>query len=57
MRLSELVSDLTPATFTIVAMVIFLAVFVGVAIRTFRPGAREEHRRALQLPLDDGGQP
>jgi cbb3-type cytochrome oxidase subunit 3 len=55
MRLSELVSNLTPATFTIVATVIFVAVFVGVVIRTFRPGAREEQRRALELPLDDGG--
>ena len=56
MRLSELVSDLTPATFTIVATVIFVAVFIGVVIRTFRPGAREEQQRALELPLDDGGQ-
>jgi cbb3-type cytochrome oxidase subunit 3 len=54
MRLSELVSDLTPATFTIVATVIFVAVFVGVLLRTFHPGARAEQRRALQLPLDDG---
>jgi cbb3-type cytochrome oxidase subunit 3 len=55
MRLSVLVSNLTPATFTIIATIIFVTVFVGVVIRTFRPGAREEHRRALQLPLDDGG--
>jgi hypothetical protein len=54
MRLSELVSNLTPATFTIVATVIFVAVFVTVAIRAFLPGARAEQRRALELPLDDG---
>ena len=57
MRLSELVSDLTPATFTIVATVIFVAVFVAVAIRTFHPGGRAEQQRALLLPLDDGGEP
>ena len=54
MRLSELVSNLTPATFTIVATVIFFAVFIVVSIRTFLPGARAEQRRALELPLDDG---
>jgi hypothetical protein len=54
MRLSELVADLTPATFTIVATVIFVAVFVAITIRTFHPRGRAEQRRALQLPLDDG---
>jgi hypothetical protein len=54
MRLSELVSDLTPATFTIVALVIFFAVFVAIAIRTFWPGSADEHRRNNLLPLDDG---
>lgn len=58
MRLSELVSDLTPATFTIVATVIFFVVFVTITIRTFLPGARAEQRRALELPLrDEGGEP
>jgi cbb3-type cytochrome oxidase subunit 3 len=57
MRLSELVSRLTPATFTVVAMVIFLAAFVVIAFRALRPSARAEHERALRLPLDDGGEP
>ena len=54
MRLSELVSDLTPATFTIVATVLFVAVFVTVTIRAFLPAARAEQRRAAELPLTDG---
>jgi cbb3-type cytochrome oxidase subunit 3 len=54
MRLSELVSDLTPATFTTIATVIFFTVFISILIRTFLPSARDEQRRALQLPLSDG---
>jgi hypothetical protein len=54
MRLSELVSSLTPATFTMVATLIFVTVFVTVAIRAFLPSSRAEQRRALELPLDDG---
>jgi cbb3-type cytochrome oxidase subunit 3 len=53
MRLSELVSNLTPATFSTVGMIVFLAVFVAVCVRTFWPGQEEAHRRANLLPLDD----
>jgi cbb3-type cytochrome oxidase subunit 3 len=57
MRLSELVSDLTPATFTMIGTVIFFTVFVAVTVRAFWPSARAEQRRALRLPLsDDGGE-
>lgn len=56
MRLSELVSDLTPATFTIVGTVIFFTVFVAITIRTFLPSERAEQRRALEIPLDDGAE-
>jgi hypothetical protein len=52
MRLSELVSDLTPATFTIVGLILFFAVFVAITIRTFWPGTGDAHRRANQLPLE-----
>ena len=53
MRLSELVSKLTPATFTIVALLIFFAVFLAVTYRTLRPGARADQQRAVGLPLDE----
>lgn len=52
MRISELVANLTPATFTIIALVIFLAVFVGIALRTFWPGSGTEHDRNVLLPLE-----
>lgn len=54
MRLSELVSNLTPATFTIVGLVLFFTVFVAICVRTFWPGRADEHRRANLLPLDGG---
>jgi cbb3-type cytochrome oxidase subunit 3 len=52
MRLSELVSDLTPATFAIVGLVIFFTVFVAIVLRTFWPGTHEAQRRANRLPLE-----
>ena len=56
MRLSEIVSTLTPAAFTIVAMLIVLVVFIAIVIRTYRPSERAEHARAIDLPFDDGAQ-
>jgi len=52
MRLSELVSDLTPATFAIVGLVIFFTVFVAIVLRTFWPGTHEAQTRANRLPLE-----
>jgi cbb3-type cytochrome oxidase subunit 3 len=52
-RLSELVSRIGSATFPIVSLVIFLAVFVAVTIAALRPSARAEQQRARHLPLDD----
>lgn len=53
MRLSELVSRLTPNELTQIAMLLFLAVFVAVSVRAFVT-ARAHHERAAALPLDDG---
>jgi cbb3-type cytochrome oxidase subunit 3 len=53
MRLSELVSRLTPNELTQVALLLFLGVFVAVSVRAFLQG-RAEHERAAALPLDDG---
>lgn len=53
MRLSELVSRLTPNELTQVALLIFVAVFVAVGVRAFLT-SRTEHERAAALPLDDG---
>ena len=56
MRLSELMSAMSPTQLTEVALVIFLAVFVAVGIRAWRTTA-SEHERAARMPLDDGERP
>lgn len=56
MRLSELVSQMSPTTYTLIGLVLFFGVFALVAVRTFWPGTAEEQRRANHLPLD-GDQP
>ena len=56
MRLSELVSALTPSQFAQLALVLFLAVFVAVAFRHGGKRRAAEHLAASQLPLaDDAG--
>ncbi len=55
-RLSELVSALTPTHFTELALVLFVAVFAAVAIRHGGKRRAAEHAAAAQLPLaDDAG--
>lgn len=53
MRLSELISRLSPTQFTEIAMVLFLAVFVAISIRALRRSARPIHEHAVGLPLAD----
>jgi cbb3-type cytochrome oxidase subunit 3 len=56
MRLSELVSQLTPSTFAQLALLLFLVVFVAVALRAYGRGARDRNQRCAALPLcDDDG--
>lgn len=56
-RLSELVSALTPSQFAQIALVLFLAVFVAVAIRHGGKRRAAEHAACAQLPLiDDAGE-
>jgi cbb3-type cytochrome oxidase subunit 3 len=58
-RLSELVSALTPTQYAELALVLFLMVFAGVAIRHGGKRRAAEHAEAAQLPLADdaGGAP
>jgi cbb3-type cytochrome oxidase subunit 3 len=56
MRLSELVSQLTPSTFAQLALVLFLVVFVAVALRAYGRGARDHNQRCAALPLCDDGE-
>ncbi len=57
MRLSELASAFTPAHFTQLALLLFVGVFVAVAIRHGGKRRAAEHARCAQLPLadDEGG--
>lgn len=55
MRLSELVSRLTPNELTQIALLLFLGVFVAVSVRAFLQ-ARAHHEECAALPLDDGEQ-
>lgn len=55
-RLSELVSALTPAQYAEVALVLFLAVFAGVLVRHGGRRRSAEHAACAQMPLaDDDG--
>jgi len=52
-KLSELIGTLSPTAWTVMALLLFVAVFAGVGVRTFRPGSRDEQERANRLPLED----
>ena len=55
-RFSELVSALSPTQFTQLALILFVAVFVAVAIRHGGKRRASEHAECAQLPLaDDAG--
>jgi hypothetical protein len=57
-RLSELVSALTPSQYAELALVLFLAVFAAIAVRHGGKRRASEHAACAQLPLADdaGGQ-
>jgi hypothetical protein len=52
-RLSDLVSALSPTTYTELALVLFLVVFVAVAIRHGGKRRAAEHAACARLPLED----
>jgi len=52
-RLSELVSALSPTHFAQLALILFMAVFVAVALRHGGKRRAVEHARCAQLPLED----
>jgi cbb3-type cytochrome oxidase subunit 3 len=57
MRLSELVSNLTPSAFAQIALLLFLAVFAAVALRTAGGRARRRAAEQAALPLVDDSTP
>ncbi|MFN0250043.1 MAG: cbb3-type cytochrome oxidase subunit 3 [Kofleriaceae bacterium] len=52
-RMSELVSKLTPSDYAQLALVLFFLVFVSIAIRHGGKRRREEHDACARLPLVD----
>jgi cbb3-type cytochrome oxidase subunit 3 len=52
-RLSELVSALTPAQYAELSLVLFLAVFAAVVWRHGGKRRAVEHAACARLPLDD----
>jgi cbb3-type cytochrome oxidase subunit 3 len=52
-RLSELVSALTPSQYAQFALILFFAVFVAVAIRHGGKRRAAEHEACALLPLED----
>ncbi|MGE0403026.1 MAG: hypothetical protein AB7T06_40345 [Kofleriaceae bacterium] len=52
-RMSELVSKLTPSDYAQLALVLFFLVFVAVAIRHGGKRRRDEHDACARLPLVD----
>lgn len=55
-RFSEWISAMSPTTATQIALVLFVGVFVAVAIRHGRRSMHTVHAEASQLPLaDDDG--
>lgn len=57
MSMSELVSALSPSTFTQIATVLFVAVFVTQAWRALSRRQRPAHEAAGALPLADDDRP
>ena len=56
-RLSELVSAFSPSQYTQLALLLFVGVFVAVAIRHGGERRAAEHAECAQLPLaDDAGE-
>lgn len=53
MSLTDLMSGANLAIYPQIALVIFLVVFIAVAIMTFKKGSQPLWERARQMPLED----
>ncbi len=53
-RLSELVSALTPTEYAELSMILFLVVFAAIAFRHGGKSRATEHEACARMPLDDG---
>ena len=53
MRLSDIMSNAGLAGYAEIALILFMVAFIGIVIRIFRPGRRQEMQAAARMPLDD----
>lgn len=54
MTLTDVMSNSGLAGYAVVAMILFMAVFVAIVLRIFAPWRKREMDEASRLPLDDG---
>lgn len=54
MSLSDIMGHAGLSAWAEAALILFMAAFLVIAVRTFRPGRRAEMDDAARLPLDDG---
>lgn len=54
MRLTDIMSGAGLSSYTIIAMILFMAAFVAIAVWLFLPRNKREFDRAGRLPLEDG---
>jgi len=53
MKLSDIMGNAGLSMYAQVALILFLAVFIAVIIRTWAPSRRREMQEAAMLPLND----
>ena len=53
MKLSDIMGNAGLSMYAQVALVLFLAVFIAITIRTFAPSRRRELDEAAMIPLND----
>ena len=53
MSLTEIMSGSGLSVYTEIALLLFLAAFIGIVWRAFSPSRAETLRRAARMPLDD----
>lgn len=54
MTLTDVMSNSGLAGYAVVAMILFMTVFVAIVLRIFAPWRKREMDEASRLPLDDG---
>ena len=57
MKLSDVVGHAGLAIYAQIALLLFLAVFVAVVVRVFRPSAKADLEAAGRMPLEDAPRP